>query len=320
MKIEEYVRSPVIGMIYDHYKAKRKNEHRPHLGGSQIGNECKRALWYQFRWMASPDFDGRMLRLFETGDREEDRVIENLRAIGLQVWSRDPDTGRQINFTEYGGHFALSLDGMLASMPEADKPHVLEIKTMNEKSWKATNNLGVQKTKPVYWAQCHVGMYLSKVDRACFVAVNKNTDQIYIERIAVDKEFAKALIEKAGEIIFADAPPAKLSDDPAWYECKFCSYRGVCHYGALPEVNCRTCAKAEPLPDGDWQCAEWDKRLSIDNQRTGCPKHLFNPYAMPWTYVDASNDFIEYETGDGEIVRNHENSIDLARAYTGKPD
>ena len=63
--------------------AQRKNDHRPQLvGGSQIGNECSRALWYQFRWAWSPDFDGkRMLRLFETGDREEDRVLENLKAI-----------------------------------------------------------------------------------------------------------------------------------------------------------------------------------------------------------------------------------------------
>ena len=316
MKIDQYLESPVVQMVYDYYKANRKNEHRPHLGGSQIGNECERALWYQFRWMASPDFEGRMLRLFETGDREEDRVISNLRAIGLQVWSRDPETGRQISFDEYGGHFALSLDGMLASMPEADKPHVLEIKTMNEKSWKATRNLGVQKSKPIYWAQCHVGMYMSKVDRACFVAVNKNTDEIYIERIEADKAFGKALVEKAGKIIFSEQPPAKLSGDPSWFECKFCSYKSVCHYDALPEVNCRTCAKSTAGQDGKWHCAEWDKALEIDNQRTACPKHLFNPYAMPWPISNAGNDFIEYETEDGEIVRNHENSRDLARAHT----
>jgi hypothetical protein len=100
-----------IDAIYQHYKEKRKNEHRPHLGGSQIGNECSRALWYQFRHAWSPNFEGRMLRLFETGDREEDRIVANLRAVGVTVWEKDPETGMQVRFEACGGHFAMSLDG-----------------------------------------------------------------------------------------------------------------------------------------------------------------------------------------------------------------
>ena len=57
-------------------------------------------------------FDGRMLRLFQTGDREEDRIVANLRAVGVTVWDTDPDTGKQIRFTACAGHFALSLDGV----------------------------------------------------------------------------------------------------------------------------------------------------------------------------------------------------------------
>ena len=71
MNLEQYATPATIEAIYKYYKDKRKNDHRPHLGGSQIGNECSRALWYQFRHAWSPRFDGRMLRLFETGDREE---------------------------------------------------------------------------------------------------------------------------------------------------------------------------------------------------------------------------------------------------------
>ena len=49
-------------------------------------NDCDRAIWYAFRWAHPPTaYDGRMLRLFRTGDREEARLIEELRAIGCVV-------------------------------------------------------------------------------------------------------------------------------------------------------------------------------------------------------------------------------------------
>ena len=120
MNLEQYATPATIEAIYKYYKDKRKNDHRPHLGGSQIGNECSRALWYQFRHAWSPRFDGRMLRLFETGDREEDRIVSNLRGVGVTVWERDPETGKQVRFTECGGHFALSLDGVICLTSSTD--------------------------------------------------------------------------------------------------------------------------------------------------------------------------------------------------------
>ena len=179
MNLEQHVTPLTIRKIFEHYQAKRKNEHRRHLGGSQIGYECKRALWYQFRWAWSPKFEGRQLRLFETGDREEDRIRANLRAVGVTVWDRDPETGRQVSFTEHGGHFALSLDGVGEGFEESSEPHVLEFKTMNDKNFRAMQAKGVKESKPIYWAQMQVGMHLAGLDRAYFIAVNKNTDAIY---------------------------------------------------------------------------------------------------------------------------------------------
>jgi hypothetical protein len=92
-----------------------------------------------------------LLRLFETGDREEDRIVSNLRAVGVTVWERDPtvwerdpDTGKQVSFEACGGHFALSLDGVGEGFKESKKPHTLEFKTMNDKNFKATKNMGVE--------------------------------------------------------------------------------------------------------------------------------------------------------------------------------
>lgn len=308
MNLEAYATPATVAAIYDHYRKSRKDAHRPHLGGSQIGHACKRALWYQFRHMDRPDFDGRVLRLFETGDREEERLVANLRAIGVKVWDRDPETGKQIRFTAHDGHFALSLDGVGEGFKESSQPHTLEFKTMNDKNFRVMSAKGCKETKPVYWAQCQIGMHLAGLDRCAFIAVNKNTDDIYMERIKLDPAEALALIAKAGEVIWAEKPPEKLSNDPAWWECKFCDYHAICHRGKPPEVNCRTCAHATPEKGGDglWSCA---KGREIG---TPCGLHLFNPYAMPWEVHDATSNWVEYVTDDGEVIRNEGNSAEIA--------
>lgn len=65
--------------------------HRNHLGGSLIGDDCKRKLWYVFRWCFQDKFGdkknrARMQRLFNRGHREEDRFVEWLEGIGIKIW------------------------------------------------------------------------------------------------------------------------------------------------------------------------------------------------------------------------------------------
>lgn len=296
---------PIVKAIYQAYEDKRRNAHRPHLGGSQIGNSCARALWYQFRWAWQEQHEGRILRLFETGDREEIRVIQNLRAAGCTVWERDPDTGMQPRFTAHGGHFALSLDGVLEGLPESSKPHTLEVKTMSEKNFKTLANLGLEKAKPVYWAQCQIGLHLSGLERCLFIAVNKNTDEIYAERIRPDLAYSKALLEKAERIIFADRPPLGISNDPAWFECKFCPYHAVCHGDQLPEINCRTCAFSTPERGGGWSCMRHRKTMDDIDQRIGCGDHIYIPDLVKLPVHDTGDDWVDYINEEGEVVRNH---------------
>lgn len=294
-----------IKRIFDHYQAKRKGEHRPHLGGSQIGRECDRALWYQFRWAWTPYFEGRMLRLFETGDREEDRVVRNLRDVGVTVWDRDPDTGRQVRFEACGGHFALSLDGVGEGFAESKKPHTLEFKTMNTKSFRKVSEDGLQKANAIYWAQCQIGMHLSKLERCYFFAVCKETDAIYGERIRYDPAEGIKLEAKANQIVFAPLPPARITEDPSDWRCKFCPYFAVCQGNKIPEVHCRTCAHVTPERDGSWSCAQGNKVGEV------CQSHLFIPQMMPkdLEVKDAGADWVDYlDQLTGQTERNKNNS------------
>lgn len=294
-----------IKRIFDHYQAKRKGEHRPHLGGSQIGRECDRALWYQFRWAWTPYFEGRMLRLFETGDREEDRVVRNLREVGVTVWDRDPDTGRQVRFEACGGHFALSLDGVGEGFAESKKPHTLEFKTMNTKSFRKVSEDGLQKANAIYWAQCQIGMHLSKLERCYFFAVCKETDAIYGERIRYDPAEGIKLEAKANRIVFAPLPPSRITEDPSDWRCKFCPYFAVCQGNKIPEVHCRTCAHVTPERNGSWSCSQGNKVGEV------CQSHLFIPQMMPkdLEVKDAGVDWVDYlDQLTGQTERNKNNS------------
>ena len=61
-----------------------------------------------------------MLRLFETGTREEARRIQNLRATGATVLEVDPETGRQYRVSALGDHFGGSLDALGLGLIDGD--------------------------------------------------------------------------------------------------------------------------------------------------------------------------------------------------------
>ena len=147
-----------------------------------------------------------------------------------------------------------------------------------------------------------------------FATIQKNEMSGATKRSASDKAEAVKLVAKAGQVTFAEEPPAKLNEDPSFYLCKFCSYAPVCHGGKLPEVNCRTCAHVTPEADGTWSCRNGYGEVG---KQGGCNDHLFNPSMMPWTVDDAGSDWVDYVTQDGEVVSNAGNSREMQAEANG---
>lgn len=294
--------------IYEHYeKANAAFKPRPHLGASIIGKECRRALWYDFRWATKAAFIGRILRLFESGNREEFRLIVDLKNAGVTVYDKDPETGKQFQFFDLAGHFSGSMDGCMQGIEEAPKTwHVGELKTHNTKSFAALVKDGVKKSKPQHWHQANTYMGWSGMKRAAYFGINKDTDEIYLERLEFDKEEFERDRHKANCVITAPEPLSKINNDPAWYECKFCDHHAVCHAQRVPMKSCRTCAHSTPNGDlankeGVWDCDKHKKKLTYDEQVAACPNHLFIPALV--AYAEAQ------EAGDNWIAyRNKRNS------------
>ena len=170
---------PTVTAIYAAYEAAADTGYRAHLGASLIGTECERAIWYSFRWATRAQHTGRLLRLFDTGNLAEARFVADLRRIGVTVLDLDPATGRQWNLRDASGHFGGSMDAVAIGLPEAPATwHVCEFKTHSAKSFTKLKAEGVAASKPLHWAQMQAYMQLAGLDRAFYLAVGKDTDEL----------------------------------------------------------------------------------------------------------------------------------------------
>lgn len=287
-----------VSAIYRAYEDRNEQRDGKTIPASQLAEECERKLWYDFRW-ASPyeDIPGRTLRIFETGNIEEERWIENLRMIGCEVVDHDEAArgdNKQIRVDLCGGHVGGYLDCEVLGLPEAPKTwHVGEIKSHNLKSFTALKKDGVRKAKPLHFGQIQTYMHARGRDRGIYLAVCKDNDELYAERLHYDAEYVLRLLARAERIRDAHEPPAKLHEDPdakMAFACRWCKHLAICHHDAWPRNNCRTCLYASPEEGGTWSCARFNKPLSLDEQKEGCPAHLWLPGLIPGEQMDADDE------------------------------
>jgi CRISPR/Cas system-associated exonuclease Cas4 (RecB family) len=211
-----------------------------------------------------------MLRLFETGHLQESRIVNDLRRAGLAVWDKREDNSH-FEFVHDSGHFITKLDGVVKDVPESEKtPHILEIKTHNKNSFSSLLKKNVQEAKPTHYAQVQISMALGGFTRALYVAVCKDDEQFYVERIKEDKKEQEKLLERISKLVSATLIPAGISDDGSSFGCKFCSMKMVCTRQVAPLRHCRTCTMCSPGAEGKWVCGLNSDTLSVDIQRIGC--------------------------------------------------
>lgn len=240
----------------DAFRAEEEFPFRSHLGASLIGRDCARELWYNFHWVRRSKHIARTLRLFNRGHLEEARFVALLRMIGCEVFQVDKN-GKQFRISYFGGHYGSAIDGVLKGCPDVpDQAIMCEMKTYNDKNFKKLQKSGVQDAKPEHYTQMNQYCKYYKLPACLYIAVNKNDDELYAEIVWFDKENADQYVDRAERIVFATEPPPKINPSSAFWTCKFCDFREICHKGAGTERNCRTCKFSEALPDGTWACRQ----------------------------------------------------------------
>ena len=288
-----------------------RDKPRTHLGISEIGEPCMRQLYYKFRWCFFQEFDGRMLRLFKRGHREEERYVSYLEGIGCKVdrfeasvlnyhpesdnyfYSSEFDPGdglvhdvtgypdheklaaergikpKQFRVSGVMGHYGGSCDGRVITPWLPDKM-LLECKTHNTKSFCKYISDGLHKSKPMHYDQmCGYGWKMD-LHYGIYFPENKNDDEIKVSVIRLDHQRGMQLERKAEEIITAKEPPPKISENPAFFNCKYCDAKEICHEGKIPLKNCRSCRLSTPVENAEWHCSRFNSNIPAEYIAAGC--------------------------------------------------
>jgi hypothetical protein len=250
--------------------ARGEDKPRDYLGGSRLGVECERALWWEYTHAPKDpgrDFSGRVLRIFERGHTAEDRMAKYLRLGGFDLATHDRD-GRQFGFgvaphpdtgrPRIAGH----LDGVLRGWAapagfDDDKafawantlpyPGLWEMKGLKDSSFNELAKKGLRVSKPVYWMQVHVYMAYKELAWCLFTAENQDNCEIYAEVVKFDAATAQMGSDRGVRVIRAAQPEElpRIARDQTDFRCRFCDYQARCW--AEPA---KPPAGSIPLPSG----------------------------------------------------------------------
>jgi hypothetical protein len=234
----------VSSLLDDALQAERNQQaQRTYLGASRLGVACERALQYEYAQAPvdpGQELPGRTIRIFEVGHALEDLIIHWLRLAGFELYTRRQHN-EQFGFAVAKGRVRGHVDGILASGPASlglQYPALWECKTMNDKNWRDCVKRGVALSKPVYAAQ--VAIYQAYMEPAVpgiatnpalFTAINKDTQELYFEKVPFDAALAQRMSDRALRILQAtDAGELlpRLTKDPTHVECRFCNWQQRC--------------------------------------------------------------------------------------------
>jgi hypothetical protein len=286
----------LIDIIEQTRKARLEEPQRPYLGCSEVGNDCDRAVWLSFRHATPSDFTGRHYGMFRRGHQEEEFIKADLEAVDLPVMNDQAEIA-------FSHHFKGHIDGELVYLGQ---PTLLEAKCLSAKRVRALKKSSCKVSEPTAYAQMQLYMLGRSLTRALYYAVEKDTDNLYLELIDFDREFAERHRDRGLRIIdMPDIPPAPYKASGTWYKCKMCKHHGLCwDHRVMPQVNCRTCMHSTPGEHG-WHC----EAKGVFSDLAYCTGHQLHPGLVPWTFVGQDEDGgMRYEWDGREFV-NGENGF-----------
>lgn len=312
---------PTVAALLRGYSERKAAPGRGYIDASQLGSSCLRAIWYKFRW----SFSGiKPARYALNNDRREalkQTLIAELRGVGVTLHTADPGTGKPIEYRAIGGHVGAEMDAGGQGFVESPNAwHVVTINAHEQSTWKALSTKALKEARPYEWAKVQFLMGQSGLDRAFYLSANKNTDELYSERVELDRSEAASILARATLVVQSPEPCARVNESPEYWACKMCNAAQVCHNSKGIAINCRTCLHSTPELDGNqrWSCTKHGRDLTLDEQRKGCDEHRLIPALIGWAQpVDGSaeENWVEYQTPKGTKFRNgagHYSSTELA--------
>jgi len=278
-----------LRLVDEAIEAAQDTTQRPYLGLSQIGHPCERHLFYSFRMAEKKRFPASSIKAIQDGFAGEDVMAARLRMVkGVTLHTVNPETNKQFGFEAVGGHVRGHMDGAILGIVEAPKTwHVWEHKQVNEAKFKKLQKLIAEKGEKkalaawdeTYFAQAISYQGLTGMDRHYLTVSTPGGRDTISVRTEFDGNAFASIMQKAERVVRATVPPLRLSEDPEFYLCNWCAYKGICHGQDAPQVNCRTCCHSTPEMDGDgrWTCGKHKHDIL---GAAPCGQHLYIPILL----------------------------------------
>jgi hypothetical protein len=216
----------------------------------------------------------------DRGTDRENSLVKYLRQAGWIVQDTDPSKEgkkfNQWNFTAIDGHVSAYLDGIMYH-PEffEGQKVLLELKTMAKGRFgRLQSKKSVMVTEPEYHGQVQLYMHGYNLNFCVFFAECQDTQEIYVEVIRRDPEYAQRLLMLADTVKNSRLRPARVAQSPTYHKCKSCEFLNICHYDAQVDRNCRSCVNAMAVEGGRFYCNRW--AAFIPNEQAilaACPHH-----------------------------------------------
>lgn len=231
------------------YRARTPEAMRPAIGAGRLGNECLRAIAYQYhRTPTDPgrEFSGRLYRIFARGHRAESAMPGYLRAAGFTILTENA-AGRQFRYDlckyEDGkGRIKGMIDGVITAGPEflslgtdyfkLSYPMLWENKELGAKGFAKLKKLGLRGYGGDYFPQVQLGMFhLGLTDNpALFTVTSADTQEIYAELIPADAQAIQTAIDRGVRVIDTRDPEEmpRVAKNATDFRCKFCDFADRC--------------------------------------------------------------------------------------------
>lgn len=213
------------------------SQNRPRYANrsSDIGDDCERKLVYErTRWQDKKPVDLGLLYVFAMGSRLEDPVVRQMQDGGVKIIrQQEPFEHKSNGEVLLSGH----IDGII---DDPDGQAVLEIKTMNEHIWDATNTAAdfqryhwTRKYPPQLNAYC----FGLEIPRGVWILVNKSNGRL--KQISWDLDFGMAeqtlqRCERINRHVKEGTLPDCLPNTPEAADyCEGCPFFEICK----PPIN-----------------------------------------------------------------------------------
>ncbi|MGE4118930.1 MAG: hypothetical protein AB7F29_13740 [Candidatus Nitrosocosmicus sp.] len=200
------------------------DQKRLYIGASNIGSECLRQIWYEFKSFTSTPHLGRHQRNLEVGKKFESMIVDWIEKAGVTIIKPHSSNHYLEYFDDELPYFRGHADALLPTLKA-----VLDIKVIKASSYRDFVNKGLKEWSPIYYAQLQSYMGMGHIPHAYLLALNKDTAEIHDEKINFDNAYYKSLKERAKMIADSPSEPNRISSNPAWWLCKICKYRTICH-------------------------------------------------------------------------------------------